>query len=112
MPESLRDSSRDQPGAALAYSPGNGSATPGLAGRLQEKIRGDGPLSFPHFMAAALYDPAEGYYARPAGQVGRGGDFFTSVSAGPLFGRLLAECIGRWYFEALPADRWRVIEVG
>jgi len=63
-------------------------------------------------MAAALYDPAEGYYARPAGQVGRGGDFFTSVSAGPLFGRLLAECIGRWYFEALPADRWRVIEVG
>ena len=28
-----------------------------------------------------------GYYARGTRQVGRGGDFFTSVSVGPLFGR-------------------------
>lgn len=63
-------------------------------------------------MAVALYDPEEGYYARPAGQVGRGGDFFTSVSAGPLFGRLLAEFIAQWHFETVPTGRWRVIEVG
>jgi SAM-dependent MidA family methyltransferase len=96
----------------MAYSPDSGSATPGLAGRIREKILGEGPLSFPHFMAAALYDPQEGYYARPAGQVGRGGDFFTSVSAGPLFGRLLAECVLEWYYEAVMPPRWRLIEVG
>jgi len=82
MPDSVRDSSRNLPGAPFAYLPDSGSATPGLAARLQEQIRGNGPLAFPHFMAAALYDPGEGYYARPAGQVGRGGDFFTSVSTG------------------------------
>jgi SAM-dependent MidA family methyltransferase len=63
-------------------------------------------------MAAALYDPAEGYYARPAGQVGRGGDFFTSVSTGPLFGRLLADHIAAWHREAGAPDRWRIVEAG
>lgn len=96
----------------MAYSSDSGSATPGLAGRIREKIRGEGPLSFPHFMAAALYDPEEGYYARPTGQVGRGGDFFTSVSTGPLFGRLLAECVAEWYLAAGSPARWRLIELG
>ena len=41
-------------------------------------------------MAAALYEPEYGYYARGTRQVGRGGDFFTSVSVGPLFGAVLA----------------------
>ncbi|QJE97647.1 class I SAM-dependent methyltransferase [Luteolibacter luteus] len=63
-------------------------------------------------MAAALYDPEEGYYARPAGQVGRAGDFFTSVSVGPLFGRLLAECVMEWYREAGKPPRWRLVELG
>ena len=63
-------------------------------------------------MAAALYDPGEGYYARPLGQVGRGGDFFTSVSAGPLFGRLLAQCVMEWHRSAGSPSRWRLIEVG
>ena len=63
-------------------------------------------------MAAALYDPEEGYYARPAGQVGRGGDFFTSVSTGPLFGHLLARQIAEWHRSAGAPARWRVIELG
>jgi SAM-dependent MidA family methyltransferase len=63
-------------------------------------------------MAAALYDPADGYYARPAGQVGRAGDFFTSVSTGPLFGRLLARHIGTWHREAGAPARWRIVECG
>lgn len=63
-------------------------------------------------MAAALYDPEEGYYARPAGQVGRGGDFFTSVSTGPLFGHLLARHIADWHRSAGSPARWRVIELG
>jgi len=63
-------------------------------------------------MAAALYDPAEGYYARPAGQVGRGGDFFTSVSTGPVFGRLLARHILSWHASAGAPARWRILEAG
>lgn len=83
-----------------------------MAARLAARIRRDGPLPFPDFMAAALYDPADGYYARPAGQVGRGGDFYTSVSTGPLFGRLLARHIAAWHRAAGAPDRWRIIECG
>ena len=63
-------------------------------------------------MAAALYDPALGYYARETRQVGREGDFFTSVSVGPLFGELLARrCLREWKSMGGPG-RWRIIEVG
>lgn len=41
-------------------------------------------------MAAALYDPERGYYASGKAGIGRRGDFYTNVSVGPLFGRLLA----------------------
>jgi SAM-dependent MidA family methyltransferase len=41
-------------------------------------------------MAEALYHPAHGYYRSPKTRTGRSGDFYTSVSVGPLFGRLLA----------------------
>ncbi|WP_343225948.1 class I SAM-dependent methyltransferase [Luteolibacter marinus] len=80
--------------------------------RLRERIRREGPISFPDYLTAALYDPADGYYARPAGQVGRGGDFYTSVSTGSLFGRLLARHIAAWHRECDSPARWRIIEAG
>jgi SAM-dependent MidA family methyltransferase len=83
-----------------------------LADRLREKIRTSGAISFPDFMGAALYDPQEGYYARPAGQVGKAGDFITSVSVGPLFGRLLARHIAAWHLKIGAPERWRIIELG
>ena len=63
-------------------------------------------------MAAALYDPQYGYYARSIKQVGRGGDFFTSVSVGPLFGALLARRLLRAWQDAGAPGRWRIIECG
>lgn len=42
-------------------------------------------------MEMALYDPDAGYYGRGPRRLGRTGDFFTSVSVGPLFGKLLAD---------------------
>lgn len=45
------------------------------------------------FMDLALYDPVQGYYERSAGVTGRSGDYYTSVSVGPLLGRLLAEWV-------------------
>ncbi len=63
-------------------------------------------------MASVLYDPTQGYYARGVRQVGRGGDFFTSVSVGPLFGALLARrFLSEWRRLGSPL-RWRVIECG
>ncbi len=63
-------------------------------------------------MAAALYDPSRGYYARGTRQVGREGDFYTSVSAGPLFGVLLARrFLQEWTTLGNPG-KWRILECG
>ncbi|MEI8234019.1 MAG: SAM-dependent methyltransferase [Verrucomicrobiota bacterium] len=61
-----------------------------LAEILRAEIERGGPMPFRRFMERALYDPAHGYYAGGLAAIGREGDFFTSVSVGPLFGRLLA----------------------
>src|SRR5215213_6008956 len=61
-----------------------------LAALLRERIERHGPITFAEFMEAALYDPQHGYYASGRAAIGRKGDFITSVSVGPLFGRLLA----------------------
>ncbi len=57
-------------------------------------------MPFAEFMQRALYDPQRGYYSSPHSQIGRRGDFFTSVSVGPFFGELLAFQFARW-LEAL-----------
>ncbi|MCU0782358.1 MAG: SAM-dependent methyltransferase [Akkermansiaceae bacterium] len=72
----------------------------------------EGPLDFREFMAAALYHPERGYYARGSGQVGRRGDFFTSVSVGPVFGELLARRFLAWWLAAGRPAPWRIIECG
>jgi SAM-dependent MidA family methyltransferase len=65
-----------------------------LAALLRERIRaGGGSISFADFMDVALYAPGHGYYASERAQIGRAGDFFTSVSVGPIFGELFAEQI-------------------
>lgn len=61
-----------------------------LAAKIRVQIRRSGPLPFASFMGTALYDAAHGYYARGPGRTGRSGDFFTSVSVGPVFGQLMA----------------------
>ena len=59
-----------------------------LAIILTEHIRAWGPITFAKYMYACLYDPQHGYYTR-AEQMPRR-DYFTSVDASPIFGRLLA----------------------
>jgi len=79
---------------------------------LRERIASSGPISFPEFMAAALYDPEVGYYAAGSSQVGRGGDFFTSVSVGRLFGELLARRFAAWWRADGTPRPWRIVECG
>mgnify|MGYP003314716566 CR=1 FL=1 len=54
-------------------------------------IKEDGPLSFSRCMELALYHEDFGYYTDPSRtRVGKTGDFATSVSVGPAYGRLLS----------------------
>jgi SAM-dependent MidA family methyltransferase len=57
---------------------------------IRDTIRRHGPVSFAWFMEQALYHPELGYYSSGRCAIGRSGDYFTNVSVGPLFGRLLA----------------------
>jgi len=69
---------------------------PDLSAILREQITRQGPMPFDHFMQQALYCPELGYYERGHAPVGRSGDFATSVSIGPVFGRLLAFQFLNW----------------
>ena len=71
---------------------------------IREEIRLHGVISFARFMELALYCPETGYYETRQDNVGRGGDFITSVSAGSLFGELLAFQFAAWLTELRNAD--------
>lgn len=78
---------------------------------LRAEIAAAGSVSFARFMEAALYTPGLGYYERRREQIGRGGDYFTSVSVGPVFGELLAARFARWLRE-LETPHPRLVELG
>jgi SAM-dependent MidA family methyltransferase len=67
-----------------------------LSAILREQITRQGPMSCERFMREALYCPELGYYEREQSTPGRAGDFATSVSTGPVFGRLLAFQFLNW----------------
>jgi SAM-dependent MidA family methyltransferase len=83
-----------------------------LAQQLAQRILEDGPMPFSSFMAAALYHPELGYYSSQKLRTGRAGDFFTSVSVGPVFGQLMAgEICAAWERLGKP-DQFSIIEAG
>jgi SAM-dependent MidA family methyltransferase len=84
------------------------------ADRIRAEIGKAGSIPFERFMEIALYHPAGGYYRREREmpRTGRKGDFFTSVSVGPLFGRLLArQFLEMWERMDRPAPFW-IVEQG
>ena len=66
----------------------NQSPLPGII--RAEIIAQGGCITFERFMELALYHPAHGYYTSRQPRVGKAGDFFTNVSVGALFGKILA----------------------
>jgi len=70
-----------------------------------------GAISFARFMELALYCPQHGYYERKRDTLGQAGDFYTSVSVGPLFGQLLAFRFASW-LEKPGTDRPQIAEAG
>lgn len=63
-------------------------------------------------MERALYHPEHGYYGPGPRRLGRAGDFFTAVSVGPLYGRLLARLAEQTWQEAGCPEDFMLIEQG
>lgn len=83
-----------------------------LAEIIRTEIFESGPMTFRRFMELALYHPEHGYYASGRAQVGRGGDFFTNVSVGPLFGKLLARQFAQMWELLDSPDVFTIVEQG
>lgn len=79
---------------------------------LKESLADGSTMPFSSFMAAALYHPRLGYYATERQRTGRSGDFYTSVSVGSVFGRILAgEFCAAWERMGKPAA-FHIVEAG
>jgi SAM-dependent MidA family methyltransferase len=63
-------------------------------------------------MEQALYHPQYGYYSSGRAVIGRRGDYFTNVSVGPLFGRLLAMQFAEIWKQLSDVDRFVIVEQG
>lgn len=71
-----------------------------------------GMIPFRRFMELALYHPEHGYYASGRARVGKSGDFYTSVSVGRIYGRLLASvCREVWEGLGSPGE-FTIVEQG
>lgn len=82
-----------------------------LAARLRQRIVAEGPLTVAEYMAAALTDPAAGYYAT-RDPIGRDGDFITAPEVSQLFGELIGLwCAAVWQTAGCP-DPVLVVELG
>src|SRR5207302_10308150 len=79
---------------------------------IRGEIERHGPIQFERFMELALYHSQHGYYASGRANIGRRGDFFTNVSVGPLFGKLLAAQFAEiWEKLGRPRD-FKIVEQG
>ena len=81
---------------------------------IREEILQSGAIPFARFMELALYCPETGYYETKKDNVGRAGDFITSVSTGSLFGELLAFQFAEWLAAEVKSQKSevRIIEAG
>ena len=83
-----------------------------IAAIRREIERGGGRITFARFMELALYHPQYGYYTSGRERIGKAGDYFTSVSVGPLFGKLLAKQFLKWRDELGNPPEFEVVEFG
>lgn len=89
------------------------STTSSLAERLRERIKREGPISFSDWMAAALYDPDDGYYCRAdLTKWGREGDYRTSPERSSLFAATFARYFARLHQQLGSPLVWLILEAG
>ena len=79
---------------------------------IRRTIRQTGPVTFEWFMEQALYHPELGYYSSGRCAIGRKGDYFTNVSVGPLFGRILAAQFAEMWESLGRPEEFVIVEQG
>ena len=83
----------------------------GIGDRLLERIRREGPVSVAAFMAEALFDPRDGFYATK-NPIGAGEDFITAPVISQMFGELIGLwCVQTWMDLGQPGA-FRIAELG
>lgn len=75
-----------------------------------ELIEERGPITFAEYMDLALYDPHHGYYTHH--QPGPQGDYLTSPSLSPWFGKLLGKLFVSMHQAMGESNEFRVVELG
>jgi SAM-dependent MidA family methyltransferase len=86
---------------------------PDLLREIRREIEAHGGrITFAWFMELALYHPQYGYYTSGGERIGKQGDYFTSVSVGPLFGKMLARQFVRFREELGNPPEFEVVEFG
>jgi SAM-dependent MidA family methyltransferase len=83
-----------------------------LISLIRAEIEKHGPQSFAWFMEQALYHPEQGYYSSGQCAIGRHGDYFTNVSVGPLFGRLLTAQFTEMWARFGETENFIIVEQG
>jgi len=78
----------------------------------QEIQANGGQITFARYMEMALYAPKLGYYTKTRTQIGKEGDYYTSVSVGSLLGRLLAKQLRQFQSQFEDPSEFEVIEFG
>src|SRR2546425_758166 len=94
------------PGGAPAEGPVS------LRDKIEQEIRGRGPIPFSRYMELCLYDPELGYYSRDVERFGKAGDFYTSSDVHAVFGRLLARQFEEIWRVLGSPERIEVLELG
>ncbi len=78
---------------------------------IRAEIKKEGGIPFARLMELALYCPQFGYYDRIENRIGHNEDYYTSVSAGSLFGELLAFQFASW-MEQMGDGEFQLLEAG
>src|SRR2546423_3294747 len=79
---------------------------------VRAEIKEHGPIPFARFMELALYHPQHGYYASGRACIGRAGDFFTNISVGSIFGKLLAAQFAEVWEQLGRPRQFTIVEQG
>ena len=87
-------------------------ATLRLHSEVKDYIHQNGSMSFHTYMELVLYHPEYGYYTRGHENVGKKGDFFTSVSIGACFGIIIAQRITKEWINQGKPMLFHIIELG
>lgn len=84
-----------------------------LSDLIAAEIAAEGPITFARYLELALYHPELGYYASGRARIGQaGGDFYTNVSVGPIFGRVLAGQFWEMWERMGKPERFCLVEQG